>query len=212
MPPIPKWMDIAAKGVSIVFHPGFQQVYLVVYVAWLQGVLWPVLLPAFVFTFVWPTAFYLWYKKRVLGDTTIYQMRRQDRFWPNFTNLLGLLALAGALRWLGLAEWPVPFDPLALTPFTVTLTVVVLNLLALVVTRFYKISLHMLATGTLVFIFYTPATGPMGVALVLLLCALVGWSRLWLRGHTPDEVLVGAATGLGFGTTVLALTGALELP
>lgn len=64
-----------------------------------------------------------------------------------------------------------------------------------VITTFWKISIHS-AVGTYVVL---AATAPMaigGPALAIGFSALMGWSRVTLRHHTPSQVLAGQAVGI----------------
>ena len=111
---------------------------------------------------------------------------------------VGLLVIADLIAWqMGQAEplWSM------LVSLTVLLTV------ATLITQFYKISLHMIGTASLVTIlilqFHSAAL------LTLLLLPLVAWSRRVLHRHTPAQLLLGTGLAVAIVTTTFALTGQL---
>ena len=95
------------------------------------------------------------------------------------------LSLAGAPRLLTAVLW----------------TLVIGAVLALVVTLFWKVSLHMWVLGTaastLVVVY-----GPRAL-LAWPVIAAVGWSRVAMDDHSTAQVLVGAAAGSVAGAAVL---------
>ena len=63
------------------------------------------------------------------------------------------------------------------------------------ITRYWKISTHALGiTAPLVVLIYLYGAQPLPF---LILIPLVGWSRVWLRAHTPLQVVAGTALGAG---------------
>lgn len=67
------------------------------------------------------------------------------------------------------------------------------------ITRYWKISMHALGiTAPLVIFFYLYGARPLPF---VLLVPLVGWSRVYLRAHTPLQVLAGSF--LGFATVTI---------
>lgn len=203
-------VDKTAKAISILFHPGFQQFYLVLFYAVKTQQPWIVHLSAVVFLFLVPTAFYLWFKKNVLHEQNIYRMERKDRLWPILVNMLGLLAFTGFAFGFSENTWNEFLANLSgthpeLTVELLSALLIVLNIMAQSVTQFYKISLHMLGTATSGFVFYVES-GPVLFALIMLpLIVAVGWSRLHLKGHTPPQVYVGTGAGLAYATVILVL-------
>ncbi|MFW5658414.1 MAG: hypothetical protein ACOCZ8_00385 [Bacteroidota bacterium] len=196
-------VDAFAKAVSVGFHPGFQQVYLILFVAAVTGRFWITLGPTLLFSLALPTAFYMWFKRYVLAGETIYHMHRKDRFWPTIANIVGL-ALTALSLWI-LGEGTIPSQittPIALTPFNVILMVLVINLIGFSVTFFYKISYHMLATAAIGFIFYSPEHPWLIWSVLSITIPLVGWSRYYLHGHTIDQIIVGTVVGLSYATVV----------
>lgn len=200
-----KPVDAFAKAVSVAFHPGFQQVYLILFVAAITNRFWVTLGPTLLFSLGLPTAFYMWFKRYVLAGETIYHMHRKDRFWPTLSNIVGLALTGLSLLLIGEGQWPqTPFSqPLQLTPFNVVLLVLVINLIGFSVTFFYKISYHMLATAAIGFIFYTPDSPWLIWAVLGITIPLVGWSRYYLHGHTIDQIIVGTITGLAYACAVV---------
>lgn len=68
-----------------------------------------------------------------------------------------------------------------------------------IITRYWKISMHALGvTAPLVIFFYLYGDRPLPF---VVLVPLVGWSRVFLRAHTPLQVIAGSA--LGFTTVTL---------
>jgi membrane-associated phospholipid phosphatase len=207
-----------ARAISVIFHPGFQQFYLLLYFAYLHGQFTVTVLPATVFILAVPSLFYLYYKKYILKDDNMYQMKRQDRFGPLLINFLGLLLFGafvvfstwqfgsyGSLAGLG-DQLLSPADA-QVSVLQLSAILLLINLLAVSITTFYKISLHMLGTAAILFIFYFPNALWLTALLALSLLIMVGWSRRYLHGHTIDEIIVGAVTGLAFATGILAYLG-----
>jgi membrane-associated phospholipid phosphatase len=127
-----------------------------------------------------------------IGDLEL--TRRRERTWPLMLTA-GSLSLAGVVLDLGGA--PLPLVNLAVL-------VALLALALLLVTRYWKISVHSAMAGA-VGVLAWMTTGQPVPALVLV--AAMAWSRLYLRRHTPNQVVAGAALGIGlglaFGPTVL---------
>jgi membrane-associated phospholipid phosphatase len=87
------------------------------------------------------------------------------------------------------------------------LTVVVLAeltglVVVLVITHFWKISIHAATAGGLLGVFLV-LYGP-GALLGLIPLALIAWSRTVLGAHTVAQVTVGAATGFAGAVLVFA--------
>ena len=67
-------------------------------------------------------------------------------------------------------------------------------LLALITTR-WKVSYHMASASALVLI--SRSATPDGLLLMMVVLAVgIGWARVYLRRHTPAQVVVGALTAL----------------
>lgn len=74
-----------------------------------------------------------------------------------------------------------------------------LLLLLAMITRFWKISLHMAAIGGLAWlIFYFTLQETLLFPLVVFLAGLLGTARLQLRKHTPTQVYLGFLVGVSF--------------
>lgn len=117
---------------------------------------------------------------------------RTQRFWPFFTLTLG--ALAG---WLALQAGQAP-APLAAFAGALFVEAVLL----LVITYFWKISLHTTAVTGVVVLLWLYA-GPLALPL-LGLVPLVAWSRVRLRRHTLAQSVAGAVLG---ASVILAALG-----
>ncbi|WP_436777334.1 phosphatase PAP2 family protein [Yinghuangia sp. YIM S09857] len=75
--------------------------------------------------------------------------------------------------------------------------------IALAVTAFWKISVHTaVAGGTVTVLMLTYGSA---VAVAAPLVALVGWSRVELRDHTPMQTIAGGAVGASVAALVFAL-------
>lgn len=74
---------------------------------------------------------------------------------------------------------------------------------ALAVTAFWKISVHTAVAGGTVSVLVL--TYGSAVALTAPLVALIGWSRVELRDHTPMQVLVGGIVGASVAAMVFTL-------
>lgn len=91
--------------------------------------------------------------------------------------------------------------PRSVTALIVAMLVTLAGLMA--ITTKWKISVHSAVSSGAVAMLVL-AYGPwmlMGYALV----ALVGWSRIALKDHTPAQVLAGAALGAGIAAATFAL-------
>jgi len=200
--------DALAKAVSVAFHPGFQQYYLVVYLANQQAEAPLTYVLATALLFIFPTSFYLYYKKRVLQEENIYRMQRQHRFWPIATNLFALLGFAGLYG--AFNQWQVLSpDRFGVTALGLALIIAFINALAISITQYYKISLHMLGTASSCFIFYVVGGPALFLLILVPALLLVGWARLYLKGHTPPEVYWGSTIGVAYALVILVLLGKL---
>lgn len=148
----------------------------------LPGLLWGALAIAFVSAA--PLA-YILFRVRRSTLTDVHIRVREHRRLPFLVGLvtvligLVLLAVTGA-----------PRDLLALVVAIVALTVAVI-----VITSFWKISVHAMVAAMTVGVLVT-LFGPL-LWLTLPGVALIGWARVALTDHTVAQVLAGAALGLG---------------
>lgn len=78
-----------------------------------------------------------------------------------------------------------------------------LVVIAIIINKFWKISIHMMALGALAGMFialapYSQGVHPLFIYLVVLAAGLTGFARLKLNVHTPAQVYTGFLAGLGF--------------
>jgi membrane-associated phospholipid phosphatase len=100
----------------------------------------------------------------------------------------------------GLALLEILGGPAAVTALVVAMLATLAALMA--VTTKWKISVHSAVSAGAVGMLAL-AYGPWMLA-AFALVALVGWSRIALRDHTPAQVIAGAALGAGVAATVFA--------
>jgi membrane-associated phospholipid phosphatase len=121
--------------------------------------------------------------------------RRSERVGPF---LFGLFSVC--LGWCALLMMHGP----ALL-ITVLLLTVVSGLVMMIITLWWKISLHsssLAAAATMLTVLYGAIMLPAFVLLVL-----VSWSRVVLRRHTPAQVVAGSLLGIALSALVLRLRG-----
>jgi hypothetical protein len=122
---------------------------------------------------------------------TVYMSTRKERFWP----ILATSVSVFAGYWL---LGKIPFIPGFILSFVffALLSVIV----ALSVTLFWKISIHMVGMGgisalvTVLALKFNPHLASMA-ALTFVLAGIVGWARLFTESHKPAEVYAGFLTG-----------------
>lgn len=116
--------------------------------------------------------------------------RREERRWPLVFGVL--YAAAGSLTFYLLS------GPQIL--LSCMLSGLALGIITLVVTSFWKISLHLMGNGSLAIILLAaleaPVFGIIGLVLLVYL-TVVGLSRYAVKAHTPSQIIVGAFTGTG---------------
>ena len=86
----------------------------------------------------------------------------------------------------------------------------VLMLVSLIITFFWKISLHMIGVGGFLGLLFVLsfAQNPLAIQVlpyVILLAGIVGTSRLYLQAHSPIQIYAGFLVGLGMSTIFLFL-------
>jgi len=114
-----------------------------------------------------------------------------------------MLAVGLASVSAGLAVLMVLDAPRALYALVVAMVCGVV--VALVVTVFWKISIHVAcAAGTVAVL--VEVLGPPWLATAPLVLA-VAWARITLRHHTPGQVLVGATVGYAIAAAVMRVLG-----
>lgn len=150
-------------------------------------ILWMV----FLITFVLPLLFiFILYKRKII--TSINMDKREERIFP-----LVITALFYLLAYY--IVYQANLDVLYLRLF---LGSALLICIALVISVFWKISMHMIGVGGLL-----GALIGIGIAayidltffviLAVLVSGLTGFARLKLKAHTPWQVYVGFLTGMG---------------
>jgi membrane-associated phospholipid phosphatase len=121
--------------------------------------------------------------------------RRSERVGPF---LFGLLSVC--LGWFALMLMHGPARLI-----TILLLTMVSGLVMMIITLWWKISLHAssLATAaTMLTVLYGAIMLP-----IFVLLALVSWSRVVLRRHTPAQVVAGSLLGIALSVIVLRLRG-----
>jgi membrane-associated phospholipid phosphatase len=185
--------DVFAQVLSAVLSPPPVLVVLISIVAWKaspsaeEALKWAVL--AITFTSLVPTLIIVRrVRSGLLSDP--YMARREQR---PATLLLGLGSVIGGFALLVLSG--APRDVIALSAaMTAGLA------LATAVSVFWKISFHTAVTAAAVVIL-THVFGPTSWLLAPAVAA-VGWARVYLRAHTPAQVIAGAA----LGSAIVAVT------
>ena len=119
--------------------------------------------------------------------------RREQRTIPL---LVGLGSVAVATGLLILVDAPRPLIALVLSQLAGLLVV-------LVITRFWKVSIHCATAGGLLGVLVA-MFGPWALLGIVPLAA-IGWSRVILDAHTCMQVAVGAALGFLIGCTLFPL-------
>ncbi|UGY92436.1 phosphatase PAP2 family protein [Streptomyces gobiensis] len=184
-----------AKLVTDVFAPGILVIAVLLAVGWhsthsLRGVGWGLL--AGLFCGVVPYAFIAVGVRRGRWTDRHLRVRRQ-RFVP-FLVTMGSVASGNiALAVLGGPREVVALVTAMLTGLVVTLAV----------TSWWKISVHTaVAGGAVAILVLTYGTSlVMGAPLV----ALIGWSRVRLRVHSPAQTVVGALVGAAVAASVFTI-------
>ncbi|WP_406411296.1 hypothetical protein [Streptomyces sp. NBC_01614] len=180
--------------VSEGFEPRNWMVFLTVLLGWhadgFAGVGWG--LSAAVFTAVLPTVFLRFGERRnYWGDRKV--RRRQDRVVAAPGVLASVIVGTVLLFVLG--------APSEVSALVAAMLAVLLALL--VITFSWKVSVHSaVAAGAIAIL--VSVFGPWAGLLVPLV-ALIGWSRIRLRCHTPAQVAVGAIMGAAVGGVVFGL-------
>lgn len=194
----PGWIRIA-RLISILYHPGILATLLLMMPIFLFGS--PILPVAFtlLFVLVLPIAMVSLYL-RLVSTQDFYVIRRSSR-WPLFViNIVCLLVW----YWLMVNRFP---QYLATDFFIVVL---LLNVLGLGITLFWKISIHMIGlSAVLGLAIMTPILSDLTwlIPLGLLSLPVVAWARWYLGSHDGWQLLAGTALGLGLSTGWLTIQG-----
>lgn len=156
----------------------------------------------FVITAVIPFAL-IWTLIRLgkVSDTSI-----SDRSQRTVPYIASILCYAGAAVYLGCLKAPV-----WLWAFFIGAALV--SVLSVIITRWWKISAHVGATGGLCagffflawrhLLIYSPLVW---VSLSMVLVCAMAWARLYLDRHTPLQTLAGAALGFCVELATLSVT------
>ena len=181
-----------ARVVSFVCHPIWLPL---VYAAWRtqgdpeQAKLMIVL---GIFGVIFPglvTLLWIWFKSEV----DVFVISRPNRIVPLISGLIGMAFFAVANGGL-LPERLFQGELMAIT--------ILLLFIGIIVTLFWKISLHLLSWGAVdVFIFQTGNWGLL--AGVVALTLVVAWARLRVKSHDVAQVLVGWAAGVTAGVVIV---------
>jgi membrane-associated phospholipid phosphatase len=199
-------VNFLARAISIVFHPLLMASYLTaIFLLVFPAALYPIkaemqlsfLGLLFLLTFVLPGINIALF--RVFGIISSFSMEdRSERIRP----FLLILILYGFFTYLLYTKSRLSIGD---NLFNLILIIDALVLTSLVVTFFYKVSIHSLAIWGIVGIFLPlnkvvedgsmliPTLGAIFVA------GLIMSSRLQLNAHTPREVLTGALAGFAIG-------------
>ncbi|WTW98446.1 hypothetical protein OG216_36185 [Streptomycetaceae bacterium NBC_01309] len=185
----------AARVVTEVFAPAVLVPVVLLAVGWhstrsLAGVGWGLL--GTLFCGVLPVAFVVYGVRR--GYWTDHHIRiRRQRAVPIVVTAGSVGVGLTALVWAG-----APRDVVALVVAMLAGLAV-----ALAVTALWKISVHTAVAGGTVSVLVL--TYGSAVALATPLVALIGWSRVELRDHTPMQALVGGFVGASVAAMVFTL-------
>lgn len=147
---------------------------------------------------VLPVGFYAFYTRRILRLADDNKVTRRQRLLPLIVSIICLLLS----MWLIPTKWTIEGNYLARLKYDWLECVLMLNTVALAITLFYRISLHMVAVG-----------GFAGYFLVLLLLDMVTWHIFlcfgfipllwWARAHqgahTVGQLLTGVLIGIVLG-------------
>ncbi|PID89276.1 MAG: hypothetical protein CSB01_02850 [Bacteroidia bacterium] len=71
-------------------------------------------------------------------------------------------------------------------------------LLLAIITRFWKISLHMSAIGGMSVLIFMASYSALLLPFIILLSGLLGTSRLWLKAHDSVQVYLGFCLGVSY--------------
>ncbi len=189
-------MDRFARVVTEVLAPSVIVAVLPLAVAWaatgtlVGALLWGLLVA--LTSSVLPVLAIVWGARRGHWDSHHVRERRA-RAVP-FVLLIAFSFAGLAVLVVAAAPWPmIALDISMLVPLA----------LCALITWWWKISMHTaVAAGATVVL---AVVFTRGFAVLALLVAIVGWSRVHLRDHTPAQALVGAAIGAAIGGGLFAM-------
>lgn len=138
-------------------------------------------------TFI-PLADLIW-RRRTGRISDWHVSRREERRWPIVFGII--YATAGTLFF-----WVLSGPRILLACM---LSGLALGVLTLIVTSFWKISLHLMGSGSLAVILLAALDASflsLPASLLLLYLVAVGISRFAVKAHTPAQIILGAVTGI----------------
>ncbi len=194
-----------ARVISVIFYPLFVPTYafaiLLTLPAYFAALMpnqakWMVLGLVFLTTCALPTLFFILMIRTGIVSTT-YLSKREDRTLPYLVSIVFFYLSYYMLKKLQVSPVYIYF----------MIGATMLNVLALGINLFWKISSHMASigavTGMIIGLSYFLGTYYFGwIILSLVASGLVGFARLKLEAHTPAQVYAGFALGL---FTILSL-------
>ncbi len=156
---------------------------------------WKLLFTSTLFTSIGPMLYVLWlYSTDRIADLDMSVRSEREKVFGVF---VVFYALGTGTLWLAHA-------PSLMTASMAGYTAA--SLVVQYITRYWKISTHALGiTAPLVVLIYLYGAQPLPF---LVLIPIVGWSRVWLRAHTPLQVVAGTLLG---AASVLAFFRAFHL-
>ncbi len=178
----PLFMPIYSIMLLFVYTPYFRYTYISHY--------WKVMAPVAIFSFVVPAIFiFVVYKLKIISDLSLKV--RKERFIPYLIVLISYNLMIIYYSRMGMPGWFL----------MLTASSVVVILVAIFITMWWKISAHMFGVGGLLggvmaVSYFIERTNPNLLLISLfILAGLVGTSRLILKRHTPLQVLGGFLLG-----------------
>jgi len=183
-------MRIIYKGISIIFHPVFVPLIGFLLLYSLSGidlylskdVFWFSVLVIFQFTVLIPLSltYFLYWKNKI---SSVELSVRSERPIPLLINLLSVTTNFLVFRYFS-------FSGIITNFFGV---IVIVSALSLLISLWYKISLHIIAWGTLagvIFAFSLKSGMELHfvISIILLITAFVATARLWLKEHSNTQI------------------------
>jgi hypothetical protein len=211
-------MRTIAHAVSFVFHPLFMMTYIAILLSFINPYLFGVhhakdnvvfILQIFISTFFLP-AFATFMMKSLGFIETLEMEDRKERIGP-------LIATSTFYLWMSYNFYKSSIIPNAYTIFIVGATMGLC--IAFFINVFSKISLHAIGMGgflgmiVIIMMYFSYGDFNIGsvsmsmnflLMIVIVICGMVGTSRLILDAHEPIDLYGGFF--IGFGTQFLALT------
>lgn len=201
------WAEKASKTISAILHPFLVPVYTIAVSMFNNGIMataptklkWFFSIMIILVALIIPAlSIALLRALKLISSFSIE--RRQDRTIP-----LAIVALSYAMCIIMVTDimWGFMIRKFLIAAFCCASA-------ALIITSFWKISLHMIALGGVTAIFTVLAIGNFGPAFVplvatILLSGALGSARLYLGRHTPAQVAAGYLLGFAISTAVMLL-------